>query len=349
LGSAFESFNAISERPYEGAGASGRILFVAPNHATVHVAGRLREPVDLGKTRAVRKLLETTDRDFALLAHADGIYGFGRVDTELVTDVFEIEITGHAQWELRNSNTTLIRVTYGDVSLPHPMFQRDAVEESLNRVFGGSADLYVLLGLISAATNARHGTTLVISSGAEAESERLAGSATRLSPQQLTPELLDRYATMDGAVLVSPAGICYAVGVILDGQANDRGDPGRGARYNSAARYEAASTHGTVIAVVSEDGGVTMVPGLRRRVRRQAVEDAVVALEQSLTVDSRGAFSEAHEGVRSYAFYLSEEQCHRVNEAIGAERAEREAEGGLVIVREHLSTSAEMDDSYFLD
>jgi len=26
-----------------------------------------------------------------------------------------------------------------------------------------------------------------------------------------------------------------------------------------------------------------------------AVEDAVVALEQSLTVDSRGAFSEAHE------------------------------------------------------
>ena len=154
---------------------------------------------------------------------------------------------------------------------------------------------------------------------------------------------------MDGAVLVAPDGICYAVGVILDGAASEKGDPGRGARYNSAVRYEESSDHTTVIAVVSEDGGITMVPPIRRRVRRQAIEDIVVAFEAALMSERRGAFADAYKEVQRYAFYLSPEQCARINEVVAQERKRREEAGSIVIVRDVIAPSTDLNDSYFLD
>ena len=159
-----------SRGPYEGSGAAGRFLLAKPNHSALHISGRLENSVSLSSTRAVRKLLETTGPECALLI-GDGVYGFGRVNSnEVMSDVFEIEITGHAEWELRNSGTTLTRVSYGRPALAHAIFNEAAVLDTLLRVFGDAADLSVLIGLISAATNARHGTTLVVSSGAERES-----------------------------------------------------------------------------------------------------------------------------------------------------------------------------------
>ena len=69
---------------------------------------------------------------------------------------------------------------------------------------------------------------------------------------------------MDGSLLIDPHGICHAVGVILDGAAQGVGDPARGARYNSAIRYQSGATSPTVVVVVSEDGGVDLVPMARR-------------------------------------------------------------------------------------
>ena len=44
--------------------------------------------------------------------------------------------------------------------------------------------------------------------------------------------------SIDGAtLLISRKGICYSIGVILDGKATNKGKSERGARYNSAVRY----------------------------------------------------------------------------------------------------------------
>lgn len=100
---------------------------------------------------------------------------------------------------------------------------------------------------------------MVISAEAAAELTRLKNQATPIEPCVLTPKLLGHLTGIDGAVLVGTDGFCHAIGVILDGQATSKGDPGRGARFNSAIRYvESAKGRGisTMATVVSEDGGV---------------------------------------------------------------------------------------------
>jgi hypothetical protein len=230
------------------------------------------------------------------------------------------------------------------------MYDAVTVRDTLDRVLGGAgADLDYLLGLIEAASDASHGTTLTISANAAGEADRLAGPSTRLVPEPLQHDLLRRYADMDGALLIDPIGVCHAVGVILDGDAHGRGDPARGARYNSAIRYQAAASVPTVVVVISEDGGVDLVPVPRRRVRRQVLADAIARLEESPSAPSPVAFAEAFKALEDLAFYLSQEQCNQVNAITQAEQERRSAYQHVVRIWPTLSPHPDMDDTYFLD
>ena len=350
LSTAYRSLNSITSRVYEGAGASGRLLFVSPDHVELEVASRLAARVPLSSTRAVRKLLETTDNSVALLSHEGGIFGFGRLhgsgDSE---KVFEVEVTGHATWELRNAAKTLLRVSYGRPTLPKPTFDAGWAADVLARILGKIASIDELITLISAATTARHGTALVISQDAAAEAERLSGQATLLEPAPLTSDMLNRFARIDGAVLIDPAAVCHAVGVILDGAATERGDQARGSRYNSSLRYQASATTPTVVIVVSEDGDVNIIPPLRPQVRRQRVVDAVLRLTSAHDADDPAEFSNAFDEVEAFAFYLSADQCEEINAALKTEEDRREAANEIVMIRNRLRPNPEMNESFFLD
>lgn len=153
-----------------------------------------------------------------------------------------------------------------------------------------------------------------MSTDAAAEAARLGGQATTVTPTPATADLLDHVAQIDGAVLVDPEGICNAIGVILDGEVTAQGDSSRGARYNSAYRYQHSAPCPTVVVIVSEDGDVTLVPHLKPRVRRQTIDDAVTLLESAAGEDRPAAFPEAYDRVKDVAFYLSPAQVERVNE-----------------------------------
>ncbi len=338
----------VAQRAYETAGAAGRLLLVSPDDEHLEIVSRLTNPVGLGGSRGVRKLLETTDDELALLVHDGGVYGLGRL-RDLNANAFEIEVVAHATWELRTSGMALLRVSYGIPTLPTPTFDVAGLVDALQRILGADTAIDDLLPLVDSATRARHGTTLVISSDAESEARRLAGQATLVSPEQLSAELLSHYARIDGAILVDPNGICHAIGVILDGEASTHGDPSRGARYNSAVRYQRCAPAATLAIVVSEDGDVVHVPSLRPRVRRQEVSDAMTILEAASSSNDPGQFGRAHDVVRRLAFYLSPEQCDRVNELAEEERSRRLAEGGLAIVWPTVVPDEGMDGSYFLD
>lgn len=338
----------IAQRSYEGAGAAGRLILASPDHPAVEVVTRLARPVTLASARAVRKLLETTDDDVALLVH-DGVVGLGRVVDRDVEDVFEITVVGHATWELSHRGVALLRVSYGAPALPTPLFDTARLIDAMERILGENVKPQKLLPLVHTAAAARHGTTLVISTAAADEADRLSGQATLIVPRELTLEMLAHFSRIDGAVLIDPDGICFAIGVILDGQAEGEGDPARGARFNSAVRYQRSAPGPTVVLVVSEDGDVVHVPSLRPRVRRQDVLDAITVLEAAAAAEDRGQFSDAYEVVRRLAFYLSPEQCERVNDLAGIEHDRAMAGGGITIVRQPINPKAEMNDSYFID
>lgn len=347
----FEALNSISARTYEGGRSRGRLLLIAPDHDAVTVHTWLRRRVPLQSHRAVRKLLETTDRDSALLVHDGGVYGMGSVEPGTDDDVFEVELVAHATWELRRRQDALLRVTYGKPAVPRPVLDANLIVDSLERVLGSDADVHELLELARGASHARTGSTLVISEDASTEADRLAEQATPIEPMRLTSELLEKYMKVDGAVLVDPRGVCHAFGVILDGPTGRGGDPARGSRYNSAVRYQAADGRApTVVFVTSEDGDVSTVPSPRPRIRRQVVLDALTRLDDAFASPEEPArFADAFEHVRHLAFYLSADQCDWANGLADAERERRMETSQMAVAWPDLTPHPDLDDSFFLD
>ena len=113
---------------------------------------------------------------------------------------------------------------------------------------------------------------LVVHHDAATEAIRLEPQSLRIEPTQLDQPTLRALTNIDGAVLLSPDARCHAAGVILDGHATGTGDAARGARYNSAVRYERSASAACLLIIVSEDGMIDLLPNLRRRIARSTIE-----------------------------------------------------------------------------
>jgi hypothetical protein len=351
----FEPLEAATSQRYEGTGATGHLLLAQVGHSNITELLRFSRAVSLRGSRAVRKLLEMTNGEVALLTDGGSIHGLGQYDKDnydpLAQDVFEIRVPAHATWELVHAGTRLMRVSYGKASLPAPLVDRRTYDDTMERVFLGVPDLDVdaIWRLVEAAMTASHGTMLVISGAASSEAARLSGQATRVQPATIDNTLMRRISSIDGAVLVDCAGTCHAIGVILDGVATGRGDSARGARYNSAIRYLEGRAGETVIIIVSEDGSVNLVPELRPRISRSRIEDALTLLRSVSGPDAdRETFNRAWEEVAALEFYLDQAQCDDANGLRDILEEASLAAGHIKIIFDRLAPSAEMNESYFL-
>lgn len=264
----FRKCSTISSLHYERSTGSGRILLASRNHHAIRRVVTFETPIKLSNYRAARKILELAFDDISLHCDSNLIYGIARIDSydSSKEDLFEVRIIDDHYWELRHKGCALMTVRHGLPSLPKLEFDEKRFRGKVKQVFEGVSDLAteLLLSLVKEAREESHGTLLVISTAAADEARRLASQGTPITPCQLTPELLRHLTPIDGALILDPSGRCHAVGAILDGQASMNGDPGRGARYNSAIRYVEYSSGevGCLAAVVSEDGGVDFVPSL---------------------------------------------------------------------------------------
>ena len=151
-------------------------------------------------------------------------------------------------------------VKYGQPFLPKQSFDEQKLSDSLARIFNGISNTQIedIIHLVKQAEQESHGTMLVITDDAEQEAQRLKTQCTVLEPCKINPKLLRQLTPIDGAILLSPDGVCYAIGVILLNY-SVRLDPGRGARYNSAIRYVETSKVPSLAVVISEDGGVDLI------------------------------------------------------------------------------------------
>ena len=350
----YDSFEALASTAYEGRAGSGTVILAADGHPHVDVAIRLRAPISVRERLQFRKLLEITDHQLGLLIDGTTIYGLGAISEQYdgrTEDLFRYSIVEQGVWMMSHDDAPLLRVANGHPQLPRPRMSPSLFVDSMRRVFADVAedDIQSIWRLAQTAVSQGKGTMLVVTTAAAQEAERLAPQALAIDPQQVGSRMLRSLTKIDGAVLLTPDGTCHAVGVILDGLATGVGDPGRGARYNSAVRYTAASTAPCLIVIVSDDGMIDVHPELAPRVRPEDVEQALFDLETIGQVPEVGmeSFYAARERLRLFAFYLSESQCARANEVVSRVEEQRHASTGVRLAVVPFAPDPRMNDSFF--
>jgi hypothetical protein len=351
----FRSLNMISSLRYEKAVGAGRLLLGRREHPSVAEQVSFASPTALNNYRAVRKLVELASDDLPLFCNPERVFGLANIQTyrDGDEDLFQVEILGQHHWELRHNGKALMRVQYGLPSLPKLPFDEEKFRSDLRRIFLGigGEDVDRLVALARTAERESHGTMLVITEAAETEAARLAPQGTPISPCQLSPELLKHLTPIDGALILSPTGVCHAIGTILDGKATQNGDPGRGARFNSAIRYYEAVEDRCIILVVSSDGGVDFVPNPRPAIRRSAVDEAINKIQELRNAKrlNKRLYSSTLDWLDDHRFYLTEQDCEILNPNVEEIEKRIHAEDPLAVslVRQAFSPHLSIHDRFY--
>ncbi|MCD2176089.1 DNA integrity scanning protein DisA nucleotide-binding domain protein [Rhizobium sp. C4] len=341
----FHLFTQLSQLPYEGGRGSGRMVFAQEADPRITYVIRFAEPVSLQEKRWVRKLLEMSTQEMPLIANYDQAFGLGCVAID-GAPMFHIDFIDQHDWLFQRNGTTMLQCRFGEPSLPRDAVDPESFADSLTRLFPEmtSQMLKIHQAAVIEMSKQPHGSMIVIGRDAEQEANRLAAQGTRIAPASLTSSLLNRASKIDGTILVAPDGICHAIGVILDGEANERCTPSRGARYNSAIRYVAAGSVPRVAIVMSDDRTLDVIPLLRPRMSRHMIEAAVAALEAS----SLDNFHKPRNRLTDLRFYLNQHQCDRINAALARLDAIPRESFELRYIGPRFFTDPAMNDSYLV-
>ena len=258
--------NAIAAERYEGTSSQGRLIICHSDHRDISTKIKLKTPVEIYNYRGIRKLLEVSSNKMALLCDVESVWGLGLpLDTYQPSreNLFEIRFAEHQTWELVHAENIMLRVKYRQARLPRARFDKKLFCDRVDQFFQVSqSTVNLLVKAVEAAVEQRHGTMLVITPEAERETQRLAAH-TVIEPVIVSKDIISHLSNVDGAILISPEGIIYSFGVILDGKASENGSPARGSRYNSAIRYidgERSRNINCLALIVSEDGYVDLYP-----------------------------------------------------------------------------------------
>ncbi|WP_180754481.1 DNA integrity scanning protein DisA nucleotide-binding domain protein [Hymenobacter sp. DG01] len=265
----YDACNGIAALRHEGDEGVGTMLIARRNHPAVVPIMTLESPIPLRDYRRIRKLLELSEDRNALISDASDVFGLGYLvepSDAQYEPLFTVHFTKHYSWELSHNGQVMMKVVSNTPRLPQGTVDELNFAAAIRRVFPGvdAAGVAYLWELTLKATAQTNGTILVISEGAAQEAARLTRQCFRVAPRLMTPSVLRLVTNIDGAVLIDPAGTCYAIGVILDGLATEKGDSSRGSRYNSALRYVESSRYPVLVVVVSEDGWIDLLPPMRR-------------------------------------------------------------------------------------
>jgi hypothetical protein len=347
----------IARTYYEGIEGSGTIVLAREDHPSLKKAILFQNPPKLSATRAARKLLQLATHELALHTNSESLFGLVEIGKNglAAEDLFTIGFLGHHHWEVLHNSKILMRVRYGQPSLPKPPYDEKKLEKDLPRIFAGMTGRQVerIMGLIRQAERESHGTMLIISSAAKKEAERLATEGICIASKTLTPKLLSSLTPIDGAVLLNPKGTCYAIGVILDGMATELGNSARGARYNSAIRYVCSSKSPTLAVIVSEDGGVDFFPNHRPQIKRSEIDEAIERLQHFLTASlvSRRRYNYTMEWLGQHRFYLLPDDCEAINQLMESidKKLEQEDPSAMRIVRNGFSATDGFDPDFYYE
>lgn len=297
----YENLNHVSALAYESQANRGKMVIMSLdglNELKSQLKITFTTPVAMTSHKGVRKLFEIASGDGLCLA-CDGKEIRGLISSaECKGKHLLIQMHGHLNWEIlehekAGNKKEMPRIAFDgtnfvlkdsdknqrakdDISrklseIPKKYQKSNSACERCSRneecKLHEESDLVLnkknMDKVIEAATEQRHGTTIVFSKYAKEEAERLKNTSFQINVKELWDDstIIKQLTAIDGAVLCDFEGNCYAIGVILDGQTVDNESAEtieRGARFNSAIRYKNAFPC-SVICIVSEDGYVNVV------------------------------------------------------------------------------------------
>ncbi len=354
----YEACNTIASLKYEGAEGLGKMAIAQKDHPNIRLTLELENPIKTYDYRKVRKFLELSTDDSLIISDSALIYGLG----ELVgkynpkdESLFVINFISHYKWEVSHDNNPMMIVEYKQPNIPKDIIDRDKFYSDIKRVFKDISKRKIddLWDITIQATKQKHGTMLVISDNAQNESVRLGKQSFSLKSMKLTSNVIQQITSIDGAVLLDTNSICYAIGVILDGLATDKGDSSRGARYNSAIRYyeNFSGEAPLLIVIISEDGMINLIPKLRLQIKHSEIIDRIEELSNLNAQEKveRQKYYPIISWFEDMQFYLTKDECDKIND-LRKELEKKEKEPATVwIVRNDLKPNDEMNESYYLE
>lgn len=172
----------------------------------------------------------------------------------------------HMQWDLFLGDKYIFSYMNGNYRITQKM-PIEYLEQKCRDVFPKSrVNQSKVYQNVCVAQEQSHGTMLVILLAKHAKKEGLRFSDRAFGMCDTIPKIrkdvLDKLDSIDGSILMDIQGKVHCIGVILDGDSDVKGDPARGARYNSALRYRGYLNKCGIpglILVVSEDGSVEIL------------------------------------------------------------------------------------------
>ncbi len=241
------------------------MLIARRHHPAIVPTLTLETPIALRDHRSIRKLLELSENNTALISDATNVFGLGHLVAEThpqFESLFTVHFTKHYSWELTHAEHVMMKVVSNAPRLPQGRIDAENFAHAVRQQWPDLEDTGIayLWRLTQEAGTQTNGTILVISEGAAQEAQRLTRQCFRVVPRVMTPAVLRLVTNIDGAVLIDHSGTCHAIGAILDGLATAKGDSSRGSRYNSALRYVESSQYPVLAVVVSEDGLIDLLP-----------------------------------------------------------------------------------------
>ncbi len=352
----YDACNSIASLRYEGAEGLGKIFIAKKDHPNIRFTLQLKDPIPINENRKVRKFLELSNDNSQIICDSKLIYGLGEQTGKYnpkEESLFIINFISHHKWEVIHENNTMMVVEYYQPNLPKERINRIKFYGDLKRIFTDidKNRLDDLWDIVSEAIKQSHGTMLVITDNAAEESERLGKQCFPINPIKLSSALVKQVSSIDGSILLDKNSICYAIGVILDGQATDKGDSSRGARYNSAIRYyeQFGKKVPTVLVIISEDGMINLVPNLKPQIKHSLILEMINALEvMSKAVEIRiKDFNSAMSFLQNIEFYLTVEECETINRLRKKIEAKHLANANIKIVYRDFEPNPEMNESYY--
>lgn len=245
------------------------------------------------------------EQNLYLISDCENVIGLGKVKWDLIEDnvLFRVDFNGLSKYNLiyvcveeRENDRGTIDISSNkkiykynknieivEKKLINILFKNPKIEEEYNcekfksilkqELFNDKnrdlidINIKKIEEVVSKAREQKHGTMVVISDveTVEKELKLLKKQAILINKTEIDSKYIKHLTSIDGAIYFDIDGKCHAIGVILDGRANENiGDSSRGARYNSAYKYfnklQEDSNKKCVIVVISEDGMVDIIP-----------------------------------------------------------------------------------------
>lgn len=273
-----EGLNAITALKYESKEICSKLIIASDDVVNILNLNILFEdPVEKKDYKTIRKLLEVSTQDFVLVGTQSFFYGFINMNglkCQLEDNckfsskqAYIVYLKGILIWDIYKYNCETssflpyISSNMTNISYPNQKLAKSTFLEEVSSKFE-SYNAEALWGIVTQAVEQKHGTMIVVTDGAEKESERLRKCAIKINKVSIAiSDVTKNISAIDGAIMCDPQGYCYAIGVILDGIHSEGNDESisRGARYNSAHRYKYNNKYNCLIVIVSEDGEVNLV------------------------------------------------------------------------------------------